>query len=1301
MATREGFDLLQKTMSDALSPLILAVDGKEGIPGSDLYWRYLYLSLMGSLDYHHLVSFNLSGSAGEDHPFFFGNLTDENLSFGFINSEISASGKESHLYATGTFDPNWCPCPTGQEDYPSWDGWPVANGALPGYPEYLGNRIPVLLRGMLVRADSTIGDISGDEWISISCAMAFDESLRPDDLYDIRVYRFTTSVDEEPSGAVYEVQRNTSDPDIEFKIGLNAGDTIPFGTPIFYIVTWSSPDGYVETDPPTTGTSSISALVTTTTYEQRDFFDTKRYDLITYATDSRHWMRDELSTRFQITDGNSLHYDDDNPLFYQLPALTGSLDPNAGIGGIPGPGPSIGWVWAYGYSLDQGSSNPVDRNVVRGVILCYQAKAGEATSFQVIPGPDVPPEFQPQDWKDFSYYPQCPDDYRLFAKFITRQSETSSDAAYRPNVYIEHVEYVPSYGTISLGSVSFADHITADLMGKSDYYTGMLNLSESFMLNPVFFCTPPIQPLLSGMRMMTSQVAMGRYGLLFNSYWKTPYDHSTETILTNTAQTVHDFLIARGSGYYQQLEIDEGVRISVADMYSNQISTILGTFSTNEEEDTFGLMCHSDKYMLIPSSLEIHFPVNVESYAETNLDDITMDYSLRMKLTTLTNDEMSKDLFLGASSFYISDDKAAEMLADDLSTDAYLWPTKLNTMQNWVLYGKSVFIPDAKTGETQPILMKQFKPRDPSLPLYEDFLAAENALYASDLNSGDPTRVARANDQIQEDIADQEFFYGGFDEPDTRTWDSSFSRMKELLVGVTLYNQTGIGYWQSTSMKWGGDHPTVNLYDALTGQLIPRYGFKVGGYWFYQSFTQNDVSVERAAYVASHPEDDPVLQQQVNDDGTPSVDFALDGTNVVISATFTADFADVETDIASLYLKLRRVGSPSAKLFATISGTNMSGEPTTSIQVSDYVSTDDIEEDFSWVRFSFTKPSSLTDDDRYAICLFQSDPLGDSEIIDASNRIEWAFADRDIHSYGITDISTQLSTTISGLTSAGATTLTILDGTDFSASSFYIRVDDEIILVTTRTGNIFTLSSPTTDDHDDGARVYEVVYVPSDGEKRWVMTYDDPNYLWGAPVSNPTYDATYKLLKSEMTIGLIEQVPSEEWSGTDIDLTGSTLDAFYIIPTSQDYDVVDEGLFGTLGGLDPLGGFNVANTYDFPPMNTFRSGVANITDGYMCWTSKELEDPSTMSFIGPAENVANVVTYIPTANDMYITAVLKRADGTKKRVTLKVDAGTTGKVLLDAEEFVSIDTLWVDQSEFKDEPYYGYGPTERFVIRSV
>ena len=68
---------------------------------------------------------------------------------------------------------------------------------------------------------------------------------------------------------------------------------------------------------------------------------------------------------------------------------------------------------------------------------------------------------------------------------------------------------------------------------------------------------------------------------------------------------------------------------------------------------------------------------------------------------------------------------------------------------------------------------------------------------------------------------------------------------------------------------------------------------------------------------------------------------------------------------------------------------------------------------------------------------------------------------------------------------------------------------------------------------------------------------------------------------------------------------------------------------------------------------------------------------------------------------MYITAICKKSNGQKKIVHKFLAAGTSTPVLLDSDYFTGIDLLWVDKNEFKSDPFYGYGPAESFVIRSL
>ena len=250
-------------------------------------------------------------------------------------------------------------------------------------------------------------------------------------------------------------------------------------------------------------------------------------------------------------------------------------------------------------------------------------------------------------------------------------------------------------------------------------------------------------------------------------------------------------------------------------------------------------------------------------------------------------------------------------------------------------------------------------------------------------------------------------------------------------------------------------------------------------------------------------------------------------------------------------------------------------------------------------------------------------------------------------------------------------------------------------------GNILNLDTSTVDVHLATARVYEVTYIASDTEVRWTMQATaHGTYSWVAP-TNPSYDATYELDRLIIDVGLVQDVLPAQWAGSDIRVTDVQNDAFYLAPTGQTYDTdfVDDSmyLYGYATGLTPLGGFNVANTYDFPPMCDLRVHSTNVTDGYVCWNSTRLDDPGTLTIYPLARVTSHVVNYMPTATDMYITAVCRRWDGTTRTIEKLLPAGTAAPVLLDAEEFIGVDMLWINSDSFAETPY---GASEHFEIRS-
>ena len=1524
MATRDGFDVAQKLLGKAVDPVLdyASADPNVGVLND---WNTLMAITLGSLDYYHKVAFSLAQMYQHTHPMF---LDEEDaVTVGFINGDVTDAGRDAELFDSTTFNIDWANTPAGTGDYPAWDGWPVDNDALPGYPEASSTRVIVHMKGMWVRITASVGGVTAASTFEVDVPRAVSEStFGSPDYEDVRVYYTTenTTTGLPVGGLMTEVARTISDDTITIEVPVYLG----WGAPsLYYIICWDSPDGYADDVAPTTIVASdASSLLTIEEGEPREYFDESRYDLVHFSNDRNHILKHVNSTRFDLVDGSAKFADETNPKFYRLPSLEGSLDSSSGA--IP----FIGSIWGYGYSFDKGDDNPSSRHDVFGAILCYRAAAGEDVDMQVLSGPTTPPEFHPNDWKDFGYYPPIPDEYTVLAKAIVKQAQSNHDSALRPKSYIEYLDIMPSYGREHISEQSFVRDMTTTLLENILLPHDIQGLAGETLF-PILKMTPITTDLTSGFYSNAARVLDVRSASLLNQYWKVPVDHPATTRTISAVESMHELMSEDPYGYPGQLLFERGIREITADYLGHQLSTILSTFDADSGNATFGtyIFEHPTTKIYEAASLEIVFG-GANACQEFGATERTeKDYTVRLKLRSETADSITKDVFVTAGKYFVTDDEAAELLSAGTGRDPYLWPTRLQENRDWVLHGRAALTPDPRAGETREIVMKQFDPDDPDLLTETEFLAAQEEIYADELNSGDPVRVSRAQALIDAAVDRQDLI--GYDTIDTRTVADDMVGIDDMNVGVTLYTTAATLKWQSSSRFWGGGHPTVDIYDEDTGQLKVRYGYEVNDAWQFQSFTQSEVEADRSTYIEEHPESSFILRQQIDDDGAVNGEFRLDGTRVMLGTTFIADFTDVSGKIYSVNLKLRAGGIPVVNMLATIDTVGSTSAPSAILQVSAPTSYELLSEDFEWIEFTFSKPADLSAGERYALVLTVENPLDDEIPLSATNYIDWAYADQNVYSYGATGTTSTLSEDEPSSSAA----LTLADGTNFSTSSFYVTVAGDLHLVTSRSGNVLTLSTPTTTAYSEDDRVYEVslasqlldnplfitksitgvtknrldtslslnvdhslskglvgswlfsegsgsttdnnanfgrytgtisgaTWVPgkngwslsfngadanvtvgdlvelnattsfmisfwmnqrvidvadtiftkatdadnhleirttaggnfevglddgadaigywdysddisaltwyhisivydgggaanadrlkifvdgrqislsftgtiptatndlagvdatigaasgsfdgliedfkiydeamSDANVKWLedntlamyessvspkipffsssssaadfsqrWTYvegSDQNYSWVNPSTNPEYDATYQLLQEQDVVGAVVEVQYQEWTGADLEITEGGSDAFYIAASDDEYiaDNTNAPFVGWLDGLDPVAGFNVPNSYDFPPVNVSRARGQNRTDGYMCWKSKRYTLPTELSIFPLAQKVGTSVVYIPTVKDMYVTAICRRWDGTREAVNKLVPAGTATPLSLASE----------------------------------
>jgi hypothetical protein len=1038
----------------------------------------------------------------------------------------------------------------------------------------------------------------------------------------------------------------------------------------FFAVFWAAPDDWVVTDPPSETFSESPAVLSIEGGGVRELFDDFRHDVIGFSGSPPHYLKMPNAMRNSLVDGSPSNFGDSDPIYYQLPALQGDL--SSPLGDIP-----IWDFWNDALRLDVGTS--LDPSCVYGVTVSVLTSISGVT-LSVLPGPVVPPEFQPNDWRDFAWFPLPPEGFEVLAHTVVGTMQPDRVVGLRPNTIILHLDFPRSYGRDHFHNVNFFRSMFSRIVGSSLPNSNISQLTGG-VFAPLLDMTPPLSGITGGILSDARGVLTDLQGRIFSAYWKSPTGHPVSLPGVIEDDDVEDYSVSSFEPYPDQMVFSKSLAAAAAEDLGLQPSVPLASFSTDPEDPAFGTLILSSATSAQPA--ELFFPGARTLPGIPAPDLLEFDYSLRFLFRDSEQNTLQKDLLLGASLYWIDDAEAVSRQAAGLPTDAYLWPSKLQGIGNWQLYGESDFIPDCGGGQSRPIQMKQFSPENPNLPDYATFVANLTAQGYTAAEIADAASI-------------QEESYGGFNNVDLRTQDPNVCGIDEMVVGVTLYTENADPTWQTTMPMTG-----PGIFDGSGNQKV-RYGFLVNGVWEFQSFTLADVSAAREAYVARYPNTSGIVSSRERWMGVPNAGFALDGTTICLAVTF---LADVTAQIAELQLEVRTVGLPSVALRAAICAVDEDGQPAGVLQVSEEVPLSALSSSFGWVSFPLTAPIQVTEGSSIGVLLFVSNPTGATHL-SADDRIEWAFSDQENNfSFTMEGASSALTTEAND----GDATLTVADGSGFGGTNFFVELAEDFLEVASVSGDTLNLTATVVSPAAVGATVGVVTSTSGDGGARWLLSAGN---AWVA-TPNPSFDPTYRLLTAPPNVGMVVSVPLSQWAGSDLTPPPTAVDAFFIAPAGQSYEMGDAGLVGAFPGLTPVAGFNVPGTYSFPGVNAYRTGILNRTDGFVAWSSRRLE-PCQLAIYPLAEVSGDTIAYLPTAPTtmgppitklgMFVTAACRRADGVTETVTKFVPGGTLGTnfpILLDEGFYVGIGLLWVDPLEFKDaDPYLGYGPAERFVVRT-
>jgi len=1281
-------------------------------------------------------------------PYWFHDGSHPNFDWGNQNSYITT---------IRTTYPDW-------NGWPEYDSESLENK----YPVNFNNiRIPVMMMSKVISViNNDVSDITYDQTISLDAEQIINDSMWSDNYEDIRIFRIkeTNDIPETdpglPSAAFEEIAREIDATNLIVKFSISADNTISIspGDYINYVIYWRSPDNIISdfTLPTYPGDNEASDY-SISEGQYYNYFHTYRNDVVEYKY-NHQILKFINNTNYSSDEIDKNLYEPKDPIFYKLDRFDDYIDEyyNPLESQLNNP------LYYYrGLSLNYRNQlgNYPDYDSVYGILISiktyFDMNQFSKVYYIIEKGPEIFPDMFSLDWKDFTYYPKLKDKYIPFIKIVVGQKNTNEISQNSPRAKIIHLEQTKSYGFNGINNIEFVNSIYENINNIFDYFQN-LNFNKIFSNNifSTYFTflsldideivnnqqiidifSSHIKYILSGdssslfennnlfrnldvnsvnqnIIMVSDDVASKSLELSSNDaniqpwyislqYWKNP---------TNILHESDHFIFGNGSNWvvsnarntdtsrifiqYFPGDLDYDDNINVYN--PNDSSTIL---QDRDNSYQTGLKLFQIENILA-SKFEIYFPEKSDQIDETS-NAINQDYTFKFDFKDNLNNIISKELFIPNANFYISDAEYQQKVSDGVSVVGYLSPSIVWNDHKYQEYGEAYYMPNCRTETARQIFTKVFDSDKPGVKTIDEAIAE-----CEQTEDPDGDRFKGGKDASDADISIRDCITDvreseGIELVDLRTISNKSKGIDRFWLGITKYTATD-PIWKNDYEYLGGQRD----FDDDSGEFIlqTRYGYRVDGLIFYQSFDKNEVITSRNQYINSHLQEDMIIKSQNRHEIFNDIDFSLNGTNNFLAQTFTADFATLSNKISTIQCWIQRVGSADASIILQIFDIT-ANEPNIALAESVPVDFKSISEDGEWITFEFPDTSIDEEINRYSLVITSfEDPFSTFSV---HNKLIWYFSDSNIYSYGLTSTYTFLSENVV----AGSNYIIVEDASVFPDVPFFIIILGDLYYIISIEDNKLYFSEydyqldfdylgnreypeynwyigVISNDYSSGTMVSLVNFIPLDPENRFYKKKitEDAGIISGWLLPDySNHDAAYRIFADAFDVGPVEEIDYNEWFGSDISDNSEkslNVDSFYISGNSVEYDSdliwpyhtsfnnqSDADIipnddpdpdaiqgFSWAGNLDApiknskiLGGFNVSGNMSFPSQNNVRVSNQNKIDRYWAFVTDILDVSDKIVVLPQALKRNNSsVEYIPLYNNVFLTIGLIRPNNTRK-----------------------------------------------------
>lgn len=415
---------------------------------------------------------------------------------------------------------------------------------------------------------------------------------------------------------------------------------------------------------------------------------------------------------------------------------------------------------------------------------------GGSASSLVLVGPKMSAQFWTSDWADLPYYPSVPDDHVETVRLVlgrapgavhglvearegsqntlvvadggeAENNEFEVDTLYAKASVWWLSQSAPSFALPPIGDADLA----ASLLGPLIRATQRLRLyDDDTPLTKLAFALIPRSAGLS--RSMQGSLALMQDA-----------SSAPSVALRGELKSPTIDILLPDSGYVA-FEFDDDSRDVIRDIAGAPPSTVMLRLDSDVATLSGERLSTPNSFELYLDSSDQCLPISLDLTG----DRIGQDYTLRLVLEDASENLLTKDWYVTASKFYLSDAEYSGRLASGLSVTGYFKSSTLKYMPEFRLHGYAGVVPDLSMGDSIELLTRVVSPPDETRVTEEQFRKnLENQGYSEE----------EINDAVLEFLNSG----GQFLVIDLRQYDNQFTALRSAALCVSKLAFQDRPYW--------------------------------------------------------------------------------------------------------------------------------------------------------------------------------------------------------------------------------------------------------------------------------------------------------------------------------------------------------------------------------------------------------------------------------------------------------------------------------------------------------------------------